>query len=225
MRRTLLRILAGLAVILLWAGTPAVARDQLIIGATQFPSTLHPSIDSMLAKSYVLGLTQRPFTTYDQNWELVCLLCTELPTIENGKAKIEDLAPGFKRDPGTTFCKSADPALATEGMAVTYTIQPNATWGDGTPVTTDDVMFTYEVGKNEKTGFSNSELYRRIVKIDVLDKKTFTIHEDTTASTTSSSFPPISSGPPSATTRPSTTTARSTTPIRPTPACGSDPTA
>jgi len=61
---------------------------------------------------------------------------------------------------------------------VTYTIQPNATWGDGTPVTTDDVMFTYEVGKNEKSGFSNSELYRRIVSIDVLDKKTFTIHGD-----------------------------------------------
>jgi peptide/nickel transport system substrate-binding protein len=172
------RVLIGLATALLWAATPAVARDQLIIGTTQFPSTLHPSIDSMLAKSYVLGLTQRPFTTYDQNWELVCLLCTELPTIENGKAKIEDLPPGFKRDPGTTFCKSADPALATKGMAVTYTIQPNATWGDGTPVTTDDVMFTYEVGKNEKTGFSNSELYRRIVSIDVLDKKTFTIHGD-----------------------------------------------
>jgi peptide/nickel transport system substrate-binding protein len=178
MRRNLLRILAGLAIVLSWAAPPAAARDQLIIGGTQFPSTLHPSIDSMLAKSYVLGFTQRPFTTYDQNWELVCLLCTELPTIENGKAKIEDLPPGFKRDAGTTFCKSADPALAGKGMAVTYTIQPNANWGDGTPVTTDDVIFTYEVGKNEKTGFSNSELYRRIVKIDVLDKKTFTIHED-----------------------------------------------
>ena len=178
MRRTLLRVLVGLSIVLLSAAMPAAARDQLIIGTTQFPSTLHPSIDSMLAKSYVLGLTQRPFTTYDQNWELVCLLCTELPTIENGKAKIEDLPPGFKRDAGTTFCKSADPALATKGMAVTYTIQPNATWGDGTPVTTDDVMFTYQVGKNEKSGFSNSELYRRIVKIDVLDKKTFTIHGD-----------------------------------------------
>src|SRR5882672_4664497 len=178
MIRTLLRVLVGLAAILISSTAPAAARDQLIIGTTQLPSTLHPSIDSMLAKSYVLGLTQRPFTTYDQNWELVCLLCTELPTIENGKAKIEDLPPGFKRDAGTTFCKSADPALASKGMAVTYTIQPNATWGDGTPITTDDVMFTYEVGKNEKSGVTNSELYRRIVKIDVIGKKTFTVHWD-----------------------------------------------
>src|SRR5262249_32615606 len=178
MVRTLLRLLIGLGIVLWGAGLPAYARDQLVIGVTQFPSTLHPSIDSMLAKSYVLGFTQRPFTTYDQNWQLVCLLCTELPTIENGKAKQEDLPSGFKRDAGTTFCKGADPILATKGMAVTYTIQPNATWGDGTPVTTDDVMFTYEVGKNEKSGVTNSEMYRRIVKIDVVDKKTFTIHSD-----------------------------------------------
>src|SRR5262247_2187333 len=124
MRRTLLRFLIGLATVLPWAGPSAAARDQLVIGTTQFPSNFHPSIDAMLAKSYVLGFTQRPLTTYDQDWQLVCLLCTELPTIENGKAKIEDLPANFQRDAGTTFCKSADPALATKGMAVTYTIQP-----------------------------------------------------------------------------------------------------
>src|SRR5262249_48331946 len=102
MTRLLLRALFGFVTILCSAAAPADARDQLIIGMTQFPSTLHPSIDSMLAKSYVLGFTQRPFTTYDQNWELVCLLCTDLPTIENGKAKQEDLSSGFRRDAGTT---------------------------------------------------------------------------------------------------------------------------
>ena len=42
----------------------ATARD-LVIGISRFPSNLNPNIDSMSAKSYVLGLTQRPFTTYD----------------------------------------------------------------------------------------------------------------------------------------------------------------
>ena len=60
-----------------------------MIGITQFPSTLHPNIDSMAAKSYVLAMAQRPFTTYDPEWQLICMLCTELPTIENGLAKIE----------------------------------------------------------------------------------------------------------------------------------------
>jgi peptide/nickel transport system substrate-binding protein len=169
------RVLALLAAMT----APAVARDQLVIGMTQFPSTLHPNIDSMLSRSYVLGLTQRPITTYDQNWQLVCLLCTQLPTIENGLAKIEDLPPELARERmEKQICKTADPALAGKGIAATYTLQPNATWGDGTPVTTDDVLFTYEVGKNEKSGVTNSELYRRILKIDVVDKKTFTMHFD-----------------------------------------------
>ena len=33
-----------------------------------------------------------------------------------------------------------------KGVKVTYTIHPKATWGDGTPVTTKDVIFTHEVG-------------------------------------------------------------------------------
>ena len=92
---------------------PDDARDVLTIGMSQFPSTLHPSIDSMLAKSYVLGLTQRPFTTYDQNWELVCLLCTELPTLENGKER-RTSRPVSNAMPGH-LSESADPALATKG--------------------------------------------------------------------------------------------------------------
>ena len=138
----------------------ADAREQIVIGMAQYPAPLNPNIDSMFAKSFVLGLTERPFTAYDPDWELVCMLCTELPTLENGKAVIEDLPDGRK------------------GIAVTYTIQPEATWGDGTPVTTRDVLFTYEVGKHPQSGISNAELYRRILSIDVKDDKTFTMHFD-----------------------------------------------
>ena len=121
----------GLAAILAAIGSaqPAGARDRLVIGMTQFPSTLNPNIEAMLVKSYLLGLTQRPFTAFDADWKLVCMLCTELPTLENGLAKLEG------KDDGKP------------GIAATYTIQPNATWGDGVPVTTKDVLFTYEVGR------------------------------------------------------------------------------
>jgi peptide/nickel transport system substrate-binding protein len=143
---------------LLAAGPRAAAKDELVIGLTQFPSNFHPNIDAMAAKSYVLAMTRRPFTTYDKDWKLICMLCTELPNIEKGTAKIFDMPDG------------------TKGIATTYTIQPNATWGDGTPVTTDDVMFTWEVGRNEQSSTSNLELYRRILKVEVHDKKTFTFH-------------------------------------------------
>ncbi len=141
--------------------TPShAAKDELIIGTTQFPSSFHPNIDSMMAKSYVNSMTARPFTVFDKNWQLICFLCTKLPTIENGLA-IPEAAPN-----------------GAKGIAVTYSIHPRATWGDGVPVTTKDVMFTWQVGRHPKTGIGNIEFYRSLHKIDVIDNKTFTMHFD-----------------------------------------------
>ena len=157
MRKT---VLLGLCLLLL-AATPArAAKDELVIGITQFPSTFHPNIDSMMAKTYVLSMTRRPFTVYDADWQLMCMLCVELPSIENGLAVPETTAKGGR------------------GIAVTYTIRRDATWGDGVPVTTRDVLFTWKVGSHPMSGVSDMELYRRILAIDVADDKTFTLHVD-----------------------------------------------
>ena len=142
---------------------PAVAlaaRDELTIGITQFPSTLNPNIDVMAAKSYVLGAVLQPFTVFDANWKLVCLLCVNVPSIENGSAVPVDLPDGKK------------------GIDVTFTIRPEASWGDGVPVTTEDVLFTYDVGRDPSSAVSNAELYRRISGITVKDDKTFILHLD-----------------------------------------------
>src|ERR1041385_4833147 len=155
----LLTIAATIGSLLSWPAA-AAQRAELTIGIIQFPSTLNPNIDAMAAKNYVLGLSIRPFTVYDADWKLVCLLCTELPSIENGRAVPVDL-PGSRK-----------------GIDLTYTIRPEATWGDGVPVTTADVLFTYEVGRNRQSAVSNAELYRRITGIDAKDAKTFTMHID-----------------------------------------------
>lgn len=154
--------LAALVLILLAAvpAPAAAARDSLTIGITQFPSTLHPAIDSMMAKTYVLAMTRRPLTVYDADWTVVCLLCVELPTIENG---------------GATPLTTPD---GKPGIAVTYRIHPDAKWGDGTPVSADDVVFSWEVGRHPKSGVGNIELYRSLYKIDVVDAKTVTLHFD-----------------------------------------------
>ncbi|WNJ98736.1 peptide ABC transporter substrate-binding protein [Thalassospiraceae bacterium LMO-JJ14] len=136
------------------------AKTDLVIGITQYPSTFHPNIDSMLAKSYVHGLTRRPITAIDAQWKTVCLLCVSLPTLENGGAKLEKTADG------------------KDGIAVTYSIIEDAVWGDGTPISVDDVIFTWEVGKHPKSGVASSEGYRRILAIDRVDNRKFTMHVD-----------------------------------------------
>ncbi len=150
----------ALALILAAAQPAAAAKDELVIGLTQFPSSFHPAIDAMLVKAYILAMTRKPLTAYDAEWHLICMLCTELPTLENGKAKLEDLPDG------------------KHGIAVTFTLQPNAAWGDGVPVTTDDVLFAWEVGRNPQSGVADSQAYRRVTAIDVIDRKTFVVHED-----------------------------------------------
>ena len=154
------RWLALVAVLLAFAGTPAWAHDQLTIGIVQFPATLNPDIDSMAAKNYVLGFAVRPFTVFDADWKIVCLLCTELPSFENGRAVKTEL-PGGKT-----------------GVDFTYTIRPDAMWADGVPVTTDDVRFTYEFGRNKESAVANAEMYREILSVDVKDDKNFTLHLD-----------------------------------------------
>jgi len=138
----------------------ASAKTDLVIGITQYPSTFHPNIDSMLAKSYVNGLTRRPITVINAQWETVCMLCETLPTLENGGAKLEKTADG------------------KDGIAVTYKIIDSAQWADGTPISVDDVIFTWEVGKHPKSGVSSTEGYRRILAIDRVDDRTFTLHID-----------------------------------------------
>lgn len=152
------RLLAALA-LCVGAIAPATAhaKDELVIGINQFPATFHPNIESMLAKTYVLDMAMRPFTAFDADWKLVCLLCETLPTLENGLAKAEKGGPG---------------------VALTYTIRADAKWGDGTPVTTEDVLFTVDAGRHPLSGVSNAEIYRRILKVEVKDKKTFVLHMD-----------------------------------------------
>ena len=155
------RAAAALAVGLgLMLAAPANARDELVIGISQFPTGFHPNTNSHVALSLIMGMTRRPFTAYDKDWELVCLLCTELPSLEQGTARFTE------KDDGTPT------------IAVDYAIQPEATWGDGTPITTEDVMFTWEIGRVPESGVGNLEMYRTMERIEVHDDKRFTIHLD-----------------------------------------------
>jgi len=141
-------------------GAPAfaAAHDTLTIGIAQFPSSLHPDIDAEVVKKYADGFVIRQITAFDKDWKNSCLLCTELPTIENGLAKIEDLPDGKK------------------GMAVTIKLKPDLKWSDGVPVTAKDIAFTWKVGKDPNSGFSNVNPWTRATKVDVVDDHTAVLH-------------------------------------------------
>lgn len=140
--------------------SPATAKDRLVIGISQYPSTLHPLIDSMVAKSYLHGFTQRPLTTYDAAGKLQCLLCTEVPTEANGRVR------SVTRD-------------GKQVRAVDFTLQDKAVWGDGTPITSQDVVFTFNLARIDAVGISNYDFFARsLAAIEVRDDKNFTLIYD-----------------------------------------------
>jgi len=128
------------------------------------PGTLNPIVNSMLAGAFINSMTERPITAYDTNWKLVCLLCTVLPTVENGHARVVDLPPD-------------DKGVVKKGMEIDVELKPMS-WADGTPLTARDFQFTVEVGQHPKTGVPSSEEFRRILKVDIKDDRHFTLTKD-----------------------------------------------
>jgi peptide/nickel transport system substrate-binding protein len=146
--------------------TPRRAGDphSLTIGITQYPSTLHPIIQTMVAKSVVLGMVTRSLSTIDHDWQRACGLCTELPTIDNGGAEL-----------ATVIGRDGDPV---DGVRVRWELKPGLYWGDGTPVTTRDFVFTWEVGRHPQSGAISMEIWRMIREIEVVDERTMVFHLD-----------------------------------------------
>lgn len=154
---TKIALVLALAGFVAGCGEKEAEHSDLVIGIGQFPEGFNPNLFSHVAQSLILGATRRPFTAYNADWELICMLCTELPDVAAGTAR-EWVSPE-----------------GAEGWELDYTIDPDAVWADGTPITTRDVMFTWDVGRNPESGVVVSELYDQIEKIEVHDDHSFTI--------------------------------------------------
>ncbi|HSG88623.1 MAG TPA: peptide ABC transporter substrate-binding protein [Pseudomonadales bacterium] len=142
------------------ASAASPARDHLTIGITQYPSTLHPTIENMVAKSYVLGFSHRRLVRYGHDWALECGTCETLPTIDNGLAVMETTADG------------------APGMAVTWTLREGLFWGDGTPVTTEDFRLAWQIGQHPQSGAGAMEMWRSIIELEIVDERTMVAHAD-----------------------------------------------
>jgi peptide/nickel transport system substrate-binding protein len=157
--RTLLALLVA-GCVASGAAHADAAHETLTIGIAQFPSSLQPNIDAEVVRAYAMGFVVRQITAFDPSWKNSCLLCTELPTLANGLARLEDRPDGKK------------------GMAVTIKLKPDLQWGDGVPVTTKDIAFTWKLGRDPGNGFSNPNPWNRATSVDVVDDHTAVLHLD-----------------------------------------------
>ena len=102
---------------------PSVLR----IALSSLPKSLFPIGPRTREMSYLRGFTGRSLTIYDKSWAVACALCTELPSLQNGRVRIVQRADGRK------------------GIDVTFDLLPDLAWDDGAPVTTEDVRLGVDV--------------------------------------------------------------------------------
>ncbi len=93
---------------------------KLVIGMQQEPEILNEAVNSMVAIVYVCNLVFSKFVKHDDTMQLIPDLITEIPTLENG-------------------------GISADYLVYTYHLRQDATWHDGTPVTSKDVEFSYRV--------------------------------------------------------------------------------
>ena len=64
------------------------------------------------------------------------------------------------------------------GIRVTWRLRDGWRWGDGRPVSTEDLLFTWQAGRDFSTGFGGSEFYRSAYEAIVVDPRTITLRFD-----------------------------------------------
>lgn len=155
-RRLALALMATVAATAL-APLPAAAQsgsNQIVIGQLQFLTNFHPLIQVNNTKRGVIAYGLRQITGWNERLENVCLLCDELPTLDNGLAEIVTNPDG------------------SQGMRVTLRLREGLAWGDGVPVTSADIQLTWEMAVDPKVGFSNYNPWERATALEVVDDRT-----------------------------------------------------
>ena len=132
---------------------------SIILGAEQWPQCLNPITDCASASWYLYTVSEFVFPRLVQ-WtndvqQVASDLITEVPSLDN---------QGITQSPFT----------------VTYHLNPKAVWDDGTPITCDDVNFTWlailnTTGTYSTAGYSTADGAAGISGIDCPDPQTVTL--------------------------------------------------
>ncbi len=107
------------------------AQNGITIVIPEDPPSFNPIIADTGYDALVMELVMLGLSDVDPEGKVFPELAAELPTIENGDVVMNE-------DAGT--------------MTVTWKMREDVQWADGTPVTADDVIFTYESIINPETG-------------------------------------------------------------------------
>lgn len=124
------------------------AQDELSIALNAEFDTINPIVNTMAAASLVDDAALRPLVKLTPSGKMEAVLIKDIPTFEN--KKLQKTSQG--------------------GLQAEIEFLAAAQWGDGTPLTCQDLKASWQIGGDDLVATPNREDYTNIVQINI-DKK------------------------------------------------------
>ncbi len=96
------------------------------------------------------AITLEPLAFVDPEGEFVPRLAVEIPTIENG-------------------------GVSEDGLTITWKLHEGLKWSDGSPMTADDAVFTWEYCTHPETGCTSIDAFDGVVNVEAPDDTTIVV--------------------------------------------------
>ncbi len=135
----------------------STSESQIVIAIPEDPPSFNASLSDTGYDALVMELVMLGLADLDPEGNVFPELATELPTVENGGVVTDE-------ESGT--------------MDVTWNLRTDITWSDGKPVSSDDVVFTYEALIDPEMG-SWTQGIDYVDGIEKVDADTFIVHYNT----------------------------------------------
>jgi ABC-type transport system substrate-binding protein len=172
----------------------ADGRDTVVIGVSQEPETLFTLVNTTATArtlSFLFSMTES--TTYNYDYQPVAL--TQLPTLENGGATLEEvevqegdtvftsegeiveLEPGLevRNLDGEVITYEGEPITLPQ-LSVTFEYVEGITWEDGEPLKQEDFELSARISCDPEVGRTSYTLCDSRESIDFIDDRSYTIN-------------------------------------------------
>ncbi len=117
----------------------------------QAASTLNPYLSGGWKDRDAGSVILEPLAEFDDQGVLVPALAVEIPTVANG-------------------------GVAEDLKSITWELLEGVLWSDGTPLTSDDVVFSWEYCSHPDTGCANAGSYEGVTSVEAVDDLTITVN-------------------------------------------------
>ena len=119
----------------------------------QAPTILNPYLSSGTKDAEAASLVIEPLAEFNPNGEIVPVLATRVPTLDNG-------------------------GVSADRTRITWNLREDAVWSDGTPLTADDVVFTWQYCTAPAAGCAQASRFEDVASVDAVDERTVAIAFD-----------------------------------------------